>query len=223
MTTERLAQYLSALRIKAGNPTIRELARATGCGKTTVGDALTGRVVATWPVTKALVNALGGDESEARTQWGSAKGAGSVREGELPEWLISVRVSVPEFRAGRGLVDACTLAQHDPGAAIRDGWEVIRLSALQLSGQHYGDVPGSWSSNVVETLRRARDDGRLPPGVAEQAKLLHHMYVVTMMPEPEARMSSTAAVQYVCLAYRLAWLVWDVAYPHDAPKEPESS
>jgi hypothetical protein len=67
----------------------------------------------------------------------------------------------------------------------------------------------------VDTIRRARNDGMLPAGTAEQAKLLHHMYVDSMMPDPEAHISPQVAVQYVCLAYRLAWLISQTAHPRD--------
>lgn len=218
MTAERLAQHLDSLRINAGKPTIRELARKTGCGKTTVGDALTGRIVPTWDIIRALVNALEGNEAdvaEAKVLWSAAKGAAIANEDQVQSWLISVAEEGPGLPTGRGVVAACVLAQDDPVAAIRDGWEVIRVSALQLSALHYKDVPGSWSSNVVDTIRRARDDGMLPAGTAEQAKLLHHMYVDSVIPDPEARISSQVAVQYVCLAYRLAWLIWQTAHPRD--------
>jgi hypothetical protein len=210
----QLTSYLQASHISAGKPTMRQLANSTGYAKTTISDALTGRTIPTWNVTKALIGALGGDEAKARAEWIAAKGPDATGE-RAPEWLISVHELVPRFPAGRGLVEACMLASEDPRAAIGDGWEVVRLTALQLSAKHYKDVPGSWSSNVVETLRRAREDGRLPRWVPEQAALLHTMYVRSLMTEagePGAA-SALAAVQYVNLAYRLAWLVREMTFP----------
>jgi hypothetical protein len=215
LTTNQVTEYLRSLHINSGKPTIRELARSTGYGKTTVSDALGGRGLPTWEVTKALVTAMGGDQADAQARWSTAKGAHGARVDKVLEWLISVRESVPRLPSGRGLAVACALAQEDPCAAIGDGWEVIRVTALQLSAKYYEDVPGSWSSNVVETLRRARQDGHLPAGVPEQAALLHRTYVRSRMPQPDEGLSPLAALQYVCLAYRLSWLVWETTYPSD--------
>ena len=206
----QLTSYLQTLRISAGKPTMRQLARSTGYGKTTIGDALTGRAVPTWHVTKALIKALGGDEARAQAEWIIAKGTDTTTE-QVPDWLISVHEPVPIFPTGGGLVEACVLARDDPQAAIGDGWEVIRVSALQFSARHYKDVPGSWSSNVVETLRRACEDGHLPFWVPEQATLLHAVYVRSLIADP-GEVSALAAVQYACLAYRLAWLVWETTH-----------
>ena len=213
--TQQVAEYLKSLHVNSGKPTIRELARSTGYGKTTVSDALNGRAVPTWNVTEALVNAMGGDQADARARWSAAKGARTPHADQALEWLISVRESVPSLPSGRGLVAACALAQENPRGAIDDGWEVIRLTAAQLSVKYYEDVPGSWSSNVVDTLRRARDDRHLPAWVPEQAALLHRMYVMSRMSEPGRGPSPMAALQYVCLAYRLSWLVRETTFPPD--------
>jgi hypothetical protein len=213
--TQQVAEYLKTLHVTSGKPTIRELARSTGYGKTTVSEALGGRAVPTWPVTAALVSVMGGDQAEARTRWSAAKGAGTAHADRGLEWLICVRESVPAPRSGRGLSGACALAPEDPRAAIGDGWEVIRVSALQLSAKYYQDVPGSWSSNVVDTLRRACLDGHMPDWVPEQAKLLHTIYVKSLMHEPQEGPSPLTALQYVFLAYRLSWLVWETTFGPD--------
>jgi helix-turn-helix protein len=210
--TQQVTEYLKTLHVNSGKPTIRELARSTGYGKTTVSEALAGRAVPTWPVTTALVSVMGGDQAEARTRWSAAKGASTVHADQGLEWLIRVRESVPTLPSGRGLSAACVLAQEDPRAAVGDGWEVIRVSALQLSAKYYQDVPGSWSSNVVDTLRRARLDGHLPDWVPEQAALLHTMYVKSLMAEPEEGPSPLTALQYVFLAYRVSWLVRETTF-----------
>jgi hypothetical protein len=213
---KHLAEYLKTLHINSGKPTIRELARSTGYGKTTVSDALNCKGVPTWNVTKALVSAMYGDQADARARWSAAKGASPAHADKALDWLISIHESAPSLPPGRGLVAACALAQEDPCAAIGDGWEVVRLTALQLSAKHYGDVPGSWSSNVVETLRRAREDGHLPAWVPEQAVLLHRMYVTSRMSiEPGEGPAPLAALQFVCLAYRLSWLVRETTFPPD--------
>lgn len=213
--TQQVTEYLKSLHISSGQPTIRELAKSTGYGKTTVSDALNGRAVPTWTVTKALVSAMGGDQADARARWSATKGAYTAHADQALEWLISVREPVASLPSGRGLIAACALAQGDRHAAIGDGWEVIRVSALQFSAKFYEDLPGSWSSNVVDTLRRACEDSHLPAWVPEQAALLHRMYVKSQMPEPEEGPSPLAALQYVFLAYRLSWLVRETTFPQD--------
>lgn len=211
--TQQITEYLKLIHINSGKPTIRELAKTIGYGKTTVSDALNGRSLPTWDVTKALVSAMGGDQSEARVRWSASKGSGTAHADQSLEWLMSVRQSVLPLPTGRGLVAASALAQENPRAAIGDGWEVIRLAALQLSAKYYEAVPGSWSSNVVDTLRRAREGGHLPAWVPEQASLLHITYVRSQMLDPEIELSTVVALQYVCLAYRLSWLVHEITFP----------
>lgn len=213
--TQQVTEYLKMLHVTSGKPTIRELARATGYGKTTVSEALAGRAVPTWPVTASLVNVMGGDQAEARTRWSASKGASTAHADQELEWLICVREPVPALPSGRGLSAACALAPEDPRAAIGDGWEVIRVSTLQLSAQYYQDVPGSWSSNVVDTLRRARIDGHLPEWVPEQAASLHTIYVKSLIHEQEEGPSPLAALQFVFLAYRLSWLVRETTFGPD--------
>src|SRR5580698_5415918 len=108
----QLTSYLQVSHINAGKPTMRQLANSTGYGKTTISDALTGRAIPTWNVTKALIGALEGDEAKARAEWIAAKGADATGE-RAPEWLISVHEPVPRFPTGRGLVEACMLAGED--------------------------------------------------------------------------------------------------------------
>jgi hypothetical protein len=208
--------YLRDLHLSAGRPPIRQLAKVTGYGKTTIADALSGRAIPTWDVMQTLIAALDGDETEAKARWVAVKGSDMTGE-RVPEWLIRVHEPVQGFWPGRGLVEACLLARDDPRAAIGDGWEVLRVPTLHLSARHYEDVAGSWSSNVVDTLRRAREDGRLPPWVPEQAALLHEMYVRSLMTTPDepGALSALAAVQFVNLAYRLGWLVWEAAHPRE--------
>jgi hypothetical protein len=194
LTMHQFTAYLRDLHLSAGRPPIRQLAKVTGYGKTTIADALSGRAIPTWDVMQTLIAALDGDETEAKARWVAVKGSDMTGE-RVPEWLIRVHEPVQGFWPGRGLVEACLLARDDPRAAIGDGWEVLR----------------------VHTLRRAREDGRLPPWVPEQAALLHEMYVRSLMTTPDepGALSALAAVQFVNLAYRLGWLVWEAAHPRE--------
>lgn len=66
---ERFAAELRNLRLRAGQPSYRVLMDRTRFGRTTLSEALNGNRMPTWDVTRALVTALGGDESEWRTRW----------------------------------------------------------------------------------------------------------------------------------------------------------
>ncbi|MHA7956270.1 helix-turn-helix domain-containing protein [Streptomyces sp. L500] len=205
MDTKPFAQYLKALRLNAGKPTYRELETHTGYSKTVIGDAFQGRRLPTWPVTEALVRALQADREEARQRWAAA-GGGSTSATPIPGWLIESRSRVPKLRTGKGLAKAAELATTQPYAAIDDGWEVTRLSAVQLAGSLYQDLPGRWTSNIVATFRRAEDDGHLPGGAGAVAAHLNVVHVGLRIP-PYAAPSTEVALQYVVLAYRLAYLV----------------
>ncbi|WP_405816839.1 hypothetical protein OG241_19615 [Streptomyces sp. NBC_01390] len=78
------------------------------------------------------------------------------------------------------------------------------MCALQLAHCHYGDTPGSWSSNVVETYQRAEKDGLLPAGVTAVANAIHYRHVESQFPDND--LPTTAELfQIIVLAYRLAW------------------
>ncbi|MDO3663054.1 hypothetical protein, partial [Bacillus sp. C28GYM-DRY-1] len=100
-------------------------------------------------------------------------------------------------------------------------WEVLRVGALQLAHCYYGDIPGSWSSNVVETYQRAEKDGLLPAGVAAVANTVHYRHVGAQFPDED--LPSTAEIlQVVVLAYRLAWEARDVVEIYAAANKPRS-
>ena len=94
-SAEEFANHLRRLRAAAGAPSIRQLAGRTAQGKTTVSDAFSGRRLPTWPVARALVVELGGDEEEYRGRWAQVKNAAG-RPHEVPQWLTSVRSDIPD-------------------------------------------------------------------------------------------------------------------------------
>lgn len=80
-----LAQFAAELRDlhrQAGKPTYRELQRSTGYGRTVLSEALNGNRLPTWPVTQALVQALGGDPDAWRPRW--AVTAHALEDGDHP-------------------------------------------------------------------------------------------------------------------------------------------
>ncbi|MEU5435425.1 helix-turn-helix transcriptional regulator [Streptomyces sp. NPDC020719] len=205
MDAAPFTHYLKALRMDAGKPTYRQLASSTGFSKTVVGDAFQGRRMPTWPVAEALAKALGADTEEVRKRW-SASGGGATSTATIPSWLIEINAEAPSLVSGKGLPRAAQLAGRNPRDAIADGWEVIRLSGMQLSHGLYKDIPGNWSSNIVASFRRSEDDGHLPGGTMAVAQQLHSLYVETAM-DQSAEPTTECALQYVVLAYRLAYLV----------------
>ncbi|MEY9877294.1 hypothetical protein ABH931_006818 [Streptacidiphilus sp. MAP12-33] len=199
------AEYLKRLLQKAGKPAYRRLGHQIGYGRTTVSDAFQGRRLPSWDVTEPLVRALGGDVAEARRLWTEAGGGGITPP---PEWLTDPVLPVPALVPGVGLARAAALAAADPGAALGEGWEVLRLSAAQLS-RAVGALPPSGVASVVDAFRRAEAERRLPPGAGVTAQ--HLARVREQYREAgrhrEAGATVEAALQFVVFAYRLAGLV----------------
>jgi hypothetical protein len=158
---EDFARHLGQLHAAAGAPSTRQLAAQTGYGKSTISEAFVGRRLPTWPVVDKLVAALGADRDEVRERWIAAKGRPTAVQ-PVPDWLTTVRTDIPEIVTGLAFEEACGAVSTDPKRALASSWEILRVSALYLSHTHYDDIPGSWSSNVVETYQRAEKDGLLP-------------------------------------------------------------
>ncbi len=72
MDVDGFAAGLRELHRAAGKPTYQRLQRETGYGRTVLSAALNGSRLPTWPVTEALVQALGGDPVEWKARWASA-------------------------------------------------------------------------------------------------------------------------------------------------------
>jgi hypothetical protein len=70
------AEELRGLRAGAGNPSFRQMARASqSISHTTLHEAATGSRFPSWETTREFVKACGGDESEWRPRWERAKNA----------------------------------------------------------------------------------------------------------------------------------------------------
>ncbi|MFF8946731.1 helix-turn-helix domain-containing protein [Streptomyces sp. NPDC014864] len=181
--------------------------KRTGYGKSTISEALAGRRLPTWAVTEALATVLGADQDEVRELW--VKARGPVTAQATPDWLTFVRSDIPELATGISFVDACAAAANDPAKAIASSWEVLRLTAGQISHAFYNAIPGMWSSHIVDTFRRAEEDGRLPAGAAAVANVVHYHHVGANIRPPEIP-STPELLQIVILAYRLAWQANDI-------------
>ncbi|MET7729396.1 helix-turn-helix domain-containing protein [Streptomyces mirabilis] len=217
---EDFAHQLRQLHAAAGAPSTRHMAARTGYGKSTISEAFAGRRLPTWPLVDKLATALGADAEDLRDRWVAARGRLATVQ-PVPDWLTSVRTSadIPEITTGLRLEDTVAVAPTDPKRAIASSWEVLRLCALQLAHCYYGDIPGSWSSNVVETYQRAEKDGLLPAGVAAVANTVHYRHVESQFPSKELP-STAELLQIIVLAYRLAWQARDVVEIYEETGKP---
>ncbi|MFE1075110.1 helix-turn-helix domain-containing protein [Streptomyces sp. NPDC058783] len=215
---EAFAHQLRQLHAAAGAPSARQMAARTGYGKSTISEAFAGRRLPTWSVVDKLATALGADLDDLREQWVAARGRPTAVQ-PVPDWLTSVRTDVPQITTGLSLEQACAVAVEDPMRALGSSWEVLRVCALQLARCYYGDIPGSWSSNVVETYQRAEKDGLLPAGVAAVANTVHYRHVGASIPGEEVP-STAELLQIIVLAYRLAWQARDVVEIYSEASRP---
>ncbi|MEV6332231.1 helix-turn-helix domain-containing protein [Streptomyces sp. NPDC051909] len=207
---EDFAHHLRHLRAMAGDPSVRRLAQLTGFGKTTISDAFAGRRLPTWDVAAQLAGALAADHDDLRERWAKARGGtGTTAAAAVPDWLTSVRSDIPDLTGAQGFEKACAAATSDPKPTLDICWGVLRVGALQFSHRFYGDIPGNWSSNVVDTYRRAEEDGLLPAGCSAVAETVHHYYVSSNV-NPGELPSTAELLQIVVLSYRLAWQARDL-------------
>ncbi|MFE2723106.1 hypothetical protein [Kitasatospora sp. NPDC059327] len=73
---ECLAAELRQLRLDAGRPSFRIMARTAGSiSHTTLYEAASGARLPSWPTTRAFVRACGGDEADWHRRWNAAVGA----------------------------------------------------------------------------------------------------------------------------------------------------
>lgn len=72
---ETFAEGLRDLRLRAGKPSYQQLTTRTQFGRTALSEALNGNRIPTWDVTRALVTALGGNETEWKQRWAELAGA----------------------------------------------------------------------------------------------------------------------------------------------------
>lgn len=78
---ERFAVELRALRVAAGNPSYRALARRTNYSTTTLSDAAGGRRLPSLAVTLAFAQACGGDRADWTARWHLASKESGTPEG----------------------------------------------------------------------------------------------------------------------------------------------
>jgi transcriptional regulator with XRE-family HTH domain len=113
----KLAGDLDELRLLVGL-TYRELARRTGCARSTLNDALTGRRFPRLDTVLAIVAACGGDVPSWRERW--------VAAGRRAAPGLAVLLDLPDEQ----IVHAVTrwLRDQEPGTAPRRSRQSIRPS-----------------------------------------------------------------------------------------------
>lgn len=91
----KLATDLDELRLLAGMP-YRELARRTGCARSTLHDALTGRRFPRLETVLAIARACGGDDVSWRKRWvGASRPAPVTEPAHMLEQLLGV-LDIPQ-------------------------------------------------------------------------------------------------------------------------------
>lgn len=112
---EKFAGDLDQLRTLVGL-TYRELARRTGCARSTLHDALTGRRFPRLETVLQIVRACGGDVASWRARWAAAGRRELPAPGNLPSLL-----GIPEEQIVRVVVT--WRPGHDPGTAASMSWQ----------------------------------------------------------------------------------------------------
>lgn len=173
-----LVAELSALRTRAGDPSLRAIASKTD-GKvshSTVADALRGERIPPWPTVAAIVESLGGDEAAFRSRWIAAAGqppAPTSSEREDALFIASYRRAAAKFFSssipGAGASQPRLLDGYEPPTIMRisDSTETQRnlsLGAFDDEIRHailIGDV-GSGKTLLSQALllRHAIDETR---------------------------------------------------------------
>lgn len=98
----RFAADLRELHDRAGRPDYRQLCERTHFGRTVLSAALNGNRLPSWPVTRALVEALGGDPEQWRERWGSVAHAlrGEGDPGEATDSPLEPSAPAPPANPG---------------------------------------------------------------------------------------------------------------------------
>ncbi|MEV6844499.1 helix-turn-helix transcriptional regulator [Actinoplanes sp. NPDC051411] len=121
---QALAHELRKLRVEAGNPTYRTLARRTGYSASTLSEAANGKRKPTLDVLLAYVGALNGDPDKWRERWealGGGTGATTPNPAEPEEQAASEeRAAARETAAPYGRAEPREPATAGERAAVRE-------------------------------------------------------------------------------------------------------
>lgn len=187
----RFAADLRELHDRAGRPDYRQLCESTHFGRTVLSAALNGNRLPSWPVTRALVEALGGDPEQWRERWGSAAHAlpghpvldrprcwhpqaVSNRAAKRSAWLgrnrRPLRRGSRRLPLGNGLLEQARvpLGELDPlGLALEEAKIAARLdSPLVVHGNPQGSRSApTGTAHSCATPRLERRRARNPAGL----------------------------------------------------------
>ncbi|MEU4539838.1 hypothetical protein AB0G15_33825 [Streptosporangium sp. NPDC023825] len=157
----RFALELRNLRIDAGKPSYRELARRTHFSVTALSEAAGGAVMPSLPVTLAYVEACGGNPEEWRKRWHSLSEetttAEPARDQEKTSPYLGLMTFGPQdaslfFGRERLLRQVCERMLHTPFLALFGPSGTGKSSLLQagvLPAVERGDVGGGQGWRVV--------------------------------------------------------------------------
>jgi transcriptional regulator with XRE-family HTH domain len=122
-----LAGDLDELRLLVGL-TYRELARRTGCARSTLNDALTGRRFPRLDTVVAIVSACGGDVVSWRERWVAAGRRVTVARPVHELEVLLDLLDVPQAQIVRAVTRWRRLGSQEPGTAPRMSRQSTRPS-----------------------------------------------------------------------------------------------
>jgi transcriptional regulator with XRE-family HTH domain len=123
----KLAGDLDELRLLVGL-TYRELARRSGCARSTLNDALTGRRFPRLDTVMAIVKACGGDVASWRERWVAAGRRVVVAQPEHGLEVLLDLLDLPPEQIVRAVTRWRRLGDQEPGTAPRMSRQSIRPS-----------------------------------------------------------------------------------------------
>jgi transcriptional regulator with XRE-family HTH domain len=149
---EEFAARLRELRVQAGSPSFRQLARLTNYSSSTLADATSGRRLPTEPVLKALVSACGADPAAWLDEL-SQLAANAAQPPPGPQLPGGLTKNQTGRRPRTPLAVAAGLAIFGAGAAT--GWALAPASAT--SGSQGAGVPALAGTPAPAPTSRVTD------------------------------------------------------------------
>ncbi|GAB3535610.1 hypothetical protein GCM10027403_13560 [Arthrobacter tecti] len=189
---EQFSAELAKLRLRAGEPSFRSMAKKSGCiSHTTLHDAAKGVRFPSWETTEQFVRICGGDVNEWRERWIEAQqatrrpqspedaGVGSFPDGSAPDTRTPAAGSgstpVPDDAAANSAPTASpapAVPRESADSARRNRWlalwpvalvAVIALAVGFVVGRVSAPVQGDTVSEQVGEGSQADGAGEVPP------------------------------------------------------------
>jgi hypothetical protein len=119
---ERFALELRDLRSAAGTPSYEQMASLVHYSRTALSEAAGGRSFPSWDVTRAFVQACGGDEDRWAIRWAAAETALRAAQGPRESLSRAGIVVVPRLSAADRSQQQTTDRQLRQSVGRRSGW-----------------------------------------------------------------------------------------------------